>query len=287
MPANTDLSKMSEILDLFQLDKMIMLILAFAVLIFVVKRLKVVSLNLEKKWPNLRLTILQISTVLTFILYIFGTFFIIYAVLRPPEQVLLGLGGSAALAIGFALKDISASLIAGVVLLFDRPFQVGDRVKFNDIYGEISHIGLRAVRLVTLDDSLVTIPNSQFINNAVSSGNAGALDMMVEVKFYLSPDEDIIKIKKFLYELVITSRFAFLKKPVSIVVSEEIIGNSFALLFNVKSYVFDITYEKAFSTDITTRAYDYFQKKGIKKPAIGLNFPSQPLTPENTSPSLS
>ncbi len=287
MPAKEEISKVSEILDLFQVDKILLLVISFAFLVFLAGRFKFLSQKLEKKWPNLRLSILQFTTVFTFAWYIFGSFFIIYAVLRPPEQVLLGLGGSAALAIGFALKDISASLIAGVVLLFDRPFQVGDRVKFNDIYGEISHIGLRAVRLITLDDSLVTIPNSQFINNAVSSGNAGALDMMVEVKFYLSPDEDIIRIKKFLYELVITSRYAYLKKPVSIVVSEEFVGGAFALMFNVKAYVFDITYEKAYSTDLTTRAYEFFQKEGIKKPNMNLNFGSSPLTPENRDPSYS
>ncbi len=287
MPAKKELSDVSEILNLFQVEKIFMLVIAFAVLIFLARRFKTVSQNLEKKWPNLRLTILQITTVFTFAWYIFGSFFIIYAVLRPPEQVLLGLGGSAALAIGFALKDISSSLIAGVVLLFDRPFQVGDRVKFNDIYGEISHIGLRAVRLITLDDSLVTIPNSQFINNAVSSGNAGALDMMVEVKFHIAPTENIIDIKKILYEIVITSRYAYLKKPVNIVVSEEIIGGTFALVFNVKAYVFDINYEKAYATDITTRAYEYFQRENIQKPRVNLNLPSVDLTPEKVTPSYS
>jgi len=51
-----------------------------------------------------------------------------------------------------------AVLVAGLLLLFDRPFRVGDRVSFNDVYGEIVSIGLRTVRLQTLDDNLVT-PN--------------------------------------------------------------------------------------------------------------------------------
>jgi len=179
------------------------------------------------------------------------------------------LGGSAAVAIGFSLKDLVSSMIAGIVLIFDRPFQVGDRVSFENVYGEISQIGLRAVRLVTLDDNLVTIPNSQFINNYVSSGNAGALDMMIVVKFHMALDENIEKIKDLLYEVVITSRFVYLKKPVAIVVSEVAVSETFALCFSVKAYVIDVQYEKSFETDIVTRAYNEFQKQGLKRPEIG------------------
>ena len=121
----------------------------------------------------------------------------------------------------------------------------------------------------TLDDNLITIPNSQFLNNHVSSGNAGALDMMIVVKFHMALDEDIEKIKKILYEIVITSRFVFLKKPVSISVSEVTTSETFSLCFSAKAYVIDVQYEKAFETDIVTRAYAEFQKQKIRRPLIG------------------
>ena len=95
------------------------------------------------------------------------------------KEFMLAAGGSIAVALGFALKDIAASLVAGLLLLFDRPFRVGDRVSFADVYGEIVSIGLRTVRLQTLDDNLVTIPNSRFITDVVASGNSGELDMML------------------------------------------------------------------------------------------------------------
>ncbi len=253
-------------LSLFSFESIVFLFLGFGLLIFISKKFRDFISRLQKKYPDQRLTILQIATILTFIWYIFGSVLIVYGAFRPPKEVLLGLGGSAAVAIGLALKDIVSSLISGIVLLFDRPFQVGDRVKFKEVYGEISHIGLRAVRLITLDDSLVTIPNSQFVSEYVSSGNSGALDMMIEIPFRLSVNVDIDKMKESLYEIVITSRYAYLKKPVSIVVSEITVGYSVALLFVVKAYVFDVHYEKAFQTDIVSRAYKYFQKNKIKRP---------------------
>ncbi len=64
--------------------------------------------------------------------------------------------------VAFAIgeKDIAASLLSGLIVMFDRSFQVGDRIKFDGIYGDVLSIGVRSTRVRTLDDSLVTVPNS-------------------------------------------------------------------------------------------------------------------------------
>ena len=69
--------------------------------------------------------------------------------------------GAAALAIGFAFKDYVNGLIAGLVAIFERPYRTGDWVKIDDAYGEVIAVGLRALRLVTPDDTVVTIPHSK------------------------------------------------------------------------------------------------------------------------------
>ena len=157
-------------------------------------------------------------------------------------------------------------MIAGFILLFDRPFQVGDRVSFGDVYGEIKNIGLRSVRLVTLDDNLVTIPNSKFLTDVVSSGNSGALDMMVVTDFYVGLYENINVVKEILHEVVITSRFIFLEKPVSITYQEIAISNTFVIKVSVKAYVLDVKYEKAFLSDITERGNKHLNKNNIQRP---------------------
>ena len=151
-------------------------------------------------------------------------------------------------------------------LLFDRPFQVGDRVNFDGNYGEIRSIGLRSVRLNTLDDNLVTIPNSKFLTDSVASGNSGALDMMVVSVFYLSLFENLEKVRKLLHEVLITSRFAYLEKSFFIVFEEVAISNTFVIKAQLKAYVIDVSYEKAFLTDITTRTEAVFRSHGIQRP---------------------
>ena len=216
--------------------------------------------------PARRFMILQLATLFTFVWYFVGTYWVITGIIQPPREMVLALGGSAAVAIGFALKDVVASIVAGVILLFDRPFQVGDRVSFNDTYGEIVSIGLRSVRLNTLDDNLVTIPNSRFITEMVSSGNAGALDMMVVCDFHLSLDANTELAQSLIHEVVVTSRFAYLKKPVTFVLNEVVIAERLALQLKVKAYVIDVHYEKAFQSDIVKRVSRLFIENAISRP---------------------
>lgn len=230
------------------------------------KALNNVSTRLMEKIPARRFFILQISTLLSFALYIFGTVGLLIGVLQPPKELIFAAAGSVAVALGFALKDIAASLVAGILLLFDRPFRVGDRVSFGDTYGEIVSIGLRTVRLVTLDDNLVTIPNSRFITDVVSSGNAGELDMMVVTDFHLALDADVSWARKLLEEVVVTSRYAYLKKPVSFVVEEVEVAHMLAIRLRVKAYVLDVRYEKAFQSDIVLRGTQLLNEHKIARP---------------------
>lgn len=261
-----DLEKAIELASLFKIEKILWMILAFILLFFIAKKINQFLKKLIEHMPSSRLLLLQIITVTNFCIYIFGSFAIIYGILRPPEKLVFAITGSVAVAVGLALKDLVSSIIAGVVLLFDRPFQVGDRVAFKGVYGEIKKIGLRAVRLNTLDDNLVTIPNSEFMNNYVSSGNAGELDMMVACKVHTALDVDILSIKAFIYEIVATSKYVYLNKPISINISETEIAQNLAICFTIKAYVLDVKYEKSFETDIMTRVLDELNKRKIQRP---------------------
>lgn len=279
---NQTLHDISAIGDLFDLNKVLMLLAAMFVLWLGNKVVRHLCEALMESIPARRFLILQIATLFTFVWYFVGTYWLISGIIQPPKEMLLALGGSAAVATGIALKDVVASIIAGVILLFDRPFQVGDRVSFNDTYGEIVSIGLRSVRLNTLDDNLVTIPNSRFITEVVSSGNAGALDMMVVVDFHVALEADIELAQNLIHEVVVTSRFAYLKKPVSFVLSEVIVAERLAIQIKAKAYVLDVHYEKAFQSDIVKRVSRLFIENNITRPSRE----SSSITPQNSSKSL-
>ncbi len=263
---NQQIDQIGQILSLLQFQRLFFLAMAIAILVLINRMIGRFAESMSVRFAARRLLILQVTTIVTFFIYVTGVPTLLYISLNPPKELLLALGGSVAVAIGFAIKDVVSSFVSGIVLLFDRPLQVGDRVTIGDTYGEVKSIGLRAVRLITLDDNVVTIPNTKLITDPVSSGNFGALDMMVVVDFHLALDEDIERIRDLLTEVVVTSRFAYLAKPVSIVVSEVEVAERLALKFSVKSYVIDVRYEKAYQTDIVSRASRIFRENDIKRP---------------------
>lgn len=258
----------AEFTELFRFERIVLLLLGIALLIIFVKTLERFANYIYTKLPSRRLFISQVVTSISFMLYIFGGAFLFYAVLQPPRELMIAVTGSAAVALGLSMKDLVASVIAGFILLFDRPFLVGDRVHFGDTYGEIKSIGLRAVRLKTLDDNEVTIPNNRFMTDVVASGNAGELFMMITMDFHVAMDADLRRARELLYEVVVTSRFVYLKKPVTIVLDEVNIAERLAMRLRAKAYVLDVRFEKAFQSDVYLRASEAFRLNGIQRPPL-------------------
>lgn len=259
-------SDLAVVVEMFNAYALLLLVLGGAALWAINWGVQRISHKLMERVPARRFLILQISTLISFTLYIAGTIALVVGVLQPPKEFMLAAGGSIAVALGFALKDVAASLVAGLLLLFDRPFRVGDRVSFGDVYGEIVSIGLRAVRLQTLDDNLVTIPNSRFITDVVASGNAGALDMMVVTDFHVTFDADLEKAQDIIREVIVTSRYAYLKKEVSFAIEEAQLGETPCIRLRAKAYVLDVHYEKAFQSDIVVRVTRLFQQHQVPRP---------------------
>lgn len=203
-------------------------------------------------------------------IFIIATYLLVMTFFGGDEEnkALLGLGGTLAVAVGFALKDTLSSLTSGILILVDQPFQVGDRVQFGDTYGEVKEIGLRSVRIVTLDDNEVSIPNNKFLTEAVASANSGALDMMVVLKFYVAVTEDFDLVKQIVYEACLTSKYVYLHKPVVILLNEEFKGNALTTKVSCKAYVIDTRYEEAFVSDVTERVKRSFRALDIHYPYL-------------------
>lgn len=77
--------------------------------------------------------------------------------------------GIAGIIVGLAVKDVAANFVSGVLLLFDRPFRLGDFVSAGNIQGHVVAISLRSTRIRTPEGPLVTIPNSVIAANAITN----------------------------------------------------------------------------------------------------------------------
>lgn len=78
-------------------------------------------------------------------------------------------GGAIALAVGFAAQDLLGNFVAGVFILKDKPFEVGDWIEWDGNAGRVEDIDLRVSRVRTFDNERITVPNGDLANNAVTN----------------------------------------------------------------------------------------------------------------------
>jgi small conductance mechanosensitive channel len=271
----------SNLLHFIDIDSLPYAILVILVAMIASRTVRTTLDGLGERITGKRLLFKQVAALTRFAILIIATGMVLGSVLEigGNREVLLAIIAPSAVAIGLALKDLLASLLAGIILLFDRPFQVGDRVRFGDVYGEVKEIGLRTVRLVTLDDNLVSIPNNRFLTDVVASANAGELHQMCVMDFYIGCNEDFELAQKVVYEAIASSRYVYLNQPIVVHLREGPVPDGaerFALRLIGKAYVFDGRYESAFATDVTERVKRAFRRLGIRTAGeIEWQLPSQ------------
>ena len=224
--------------------------------------------NLGDIFAERRLMLQKFNAFFRFGIFISTIFAVIFLSFKLSREAMTILGGGTAVAIGFATKDLVASLVAGIMIIIDRPFQVGDRVSFEGQYGDITKIGLRSIKLQTLDDSVVTIPNNMFLNSVTTCGNYGVLDMQIVIDFHIGLDQNAKLASDLVREAAVTSRFVYLPKPIVVLVSQVVLEQCVALRIRLNLYVLDTPYAKAMETDVTLRVMDAFAKHNIQPPAI-------------------
>ncbi|MFO7925231.1 mechanosensitive ion channel family protein [Natronomonas sp.] len=100
------------------------------------------------------------------------------------------LGGAITLAVGFAAQDLLANFVAGVFIIQDKPFAVGDWIEWDGKDGVVREIQMRVTKLDTFDNELVTVPNSDLANAAVVN-NVANDRRRVSVGFGIGYDDDI------------------------------------------------------------------------------------------------
>jgi len=219
---------------------------------FVIRFLtRLLGLLAERSTTERRITVKGFVPVVRIIGWIIILYVIIGGIIRPPVETVLTLSASIAVAVGFASQDILKNIFGGIVILLDQPFKMGDKIEIDSFYGEVVEIGLRSTRIVTPDDSLVSIPNGELMNRAVSNSNAGEPNCQVVAEIFLPINIDTERVRHIATEAAQTSRYIFLNKPITVLFFNEVKDRRSYLKMRLKAYVMDIRYEFIFKSELT------------------------------------
>lgn len=115
----------------------------------------------------------------------------------------LASAGVVGIAVGFAAQDTLSNLFAGVFVIADAPFRVGDYIVLDTgDRGQVVHIGLRSTRLLTRDDVEITIPNSVIGGGRITNqSSGGSKSMRVKVPVQVAYGSDVDRLREILMEI--------------------------------------------------------------------------------------
>jgi MscS family membrane protein len=205
---------------------------------------------LAERFASRRILIKNFIPIISLTLNLTAAFYILFGIFQVNQDNLLAFGISAGVAIGFAIQDLLANFFAGLVIVFTKPFNIGDKIEVGEYYGEVQEVSLLRVKINTPDDSLVNIPNKMFLQLSVSNANSGALDCQVVTQFRVPLGIDLQRVKAVAREAAFVTPTLLLSKPVTVVLSELMEGPVPFFQVKVKSYVADHRWEFLHSTAI-------------------------------------
>lgn len=199
-----------------------------------------------------------------------------------PERLAL-LGGALGVGIGFGLQNVVSNFVSGLILVAERPIQVGDVIEIGDLVGEVRRIGIRSSTVRSLDGAEVIVPNADLISghlvNWTLTDARRRLELTIGTGYQHKP-QDVIRI----LERVVRSQPGVLNDPQADVLCTGF-GDS-SIDFSIRAWTAGFLDAIQIKSRLALRVYAALEREGIEIP-----FPQRDLNirtlPEELSRRLS
>lgn len=185
--------------------------------------------------------------------------------------------GGLSIGIGFGLQNVASNLIAGFILIFERPIKIGDLVEIMelDTFGRVSSINLRSTVITALDEKEIIVPNSQLITESVHNLTHANDLFRLRIQVSVSYSSDVEVVKKALLEIahdhpeVIKEPNPEMPNVTAPFIRFTDFGES-SLNFELLAWIPDSTHRFDVASDLHFMVWRKFKEYGIKIP-----FPQQ------------
>ncbi len=177
--------------------------------------------------------------------------------------------GVAGIAIGFAAKDTLSNLIAGILLIIDRPFEIGDRIEVwsapanSSTWGDVIDIGLRATKIRTTDNIIIVIPNNQIMTRDIINYTTITDEIRVRIPIGIAYDADVKKAKDIITKISLELPWVLKDPPPKVVVYN--FGDS-AVDLQARIWISEPRRRIDTVSYVMDRVKDVFQAEGIEIP---------------------
>jgi small-conductance mechanosensitive channel len=174
------------------------------------------------------------------------------------------LAGAVGIGLGFGLQNIVNNFISGIIILFERPIKVGDRIVVGNVEGDVIHIGGRSTTVVTNDNITIIVPNSKFITEDVVNWSHNERKVRFRIPVSVAYGSDVHEVERLLLE-VAAANPDLLEKPAPAVRLMEFGDNG--LNFELRAWSTTLIHRRGLLTsNLNYAIYKTFNEHGVEIP---------------------
>lgn len=142
----------------------------------------------------------SVGTIIRYFIIAVG-FFILLQTAGIDLTTLNVLAGALGIGVGFGLQNIVGNFISGLIIMFERPIKVGDRIVVGDVEGDVVRIGGRSVEVVTNDNITIIVPNAKFITENVINWSHNERRVRFRIPVSVAYGSDVRLVERLLLEV--------------------------------------------------------------------------------------
>lgn len=174
---------------------------------------------------------IAVGTILRYIVLVLGLIIVLQSIGLDLSAITV-LAGALGVGIGFGLQNITNNFVSGIIILFERPIKVGDRIEVGDVSGDVINISMRSTTILTNDNISIIVPNSDFISSKVINWSYTDRNIRFNIPIGVSYNEDPEKIKIILLEVANENK-GILKEPAPDVLFKEYADSALVFILRV------------------------------------------------------
>jgi small-conductance mechanosensitive channel len=172
--------------------------------------------------------------------------------------------GAVGIGVGFGLQNVVSNFISGLIIMFERPIKIGDRIEVGNIEGDVVEIGARSTKVLSNDNIMIIVPNSKFITENVVNWKYNDPRVRFRIPVSVAYGSDVRLVEKLLLEVAAKEK-EVLDDPAPAVRFLEF-GDS-GLLFELRAWSTSLVHRKGRLISMLNFAiYEKFQEHGIEIP---------------------
>ncbi len=171
--------------------------------------------------------------------------------------------GVGSLAIALAAQDTLSNMIAGFIIMIDRPFRIGDRIRYGDDIGDVAEIGIRSTKILDFDNNLVVMPNNEIVKSKIINVTYPNILTRVIIEVGVAYGTDLKKVREIMLKAANAHPLISKEIPADVVLLS--FGDS-SLDLRLAARTDDYRNAWRMQCELRETIYEEFNKAGIEIP---------------------